>query len=227
MTRVLVLGGSALTDDVGHALKSAGHDVSVYWSRGPMSAVLPMATTLRAGLDGAGLLVDTTHPFDDTLRGLALAFAADVPRVRVGRPAWTPAPQDRWTEVEDLAQAVAALPSGARVFAASGRDSAEVLAHHDGPVYLRQLHHHDDVPPVGCTFVFGDGPFDVESEITLFQNLEIDALLARNMGGVRGFPKLAAARTLGLPVVLISPPETGFEIHVPDAGALLDWLGSL
>lgn len=227
MTRVLVLGGSALTEDAVRALTGAGYDVSVYWSRGPVVVDLPGAESLRAGLKAAELIVDTTHPFDDILRGIAVALEPDLPRVRVGRAAWRPSDQDQWTEVETLAEAVAALPAGARVFAASGRDSAEVLTHHDGPVFLRQLHKHDDPPPVGCTYIFGDGPFEVEDEATLFRKLEIDVLLARNMGGLRGFPKLEAARALGLPVVLIAPPCTGVDAKVADAQALLAWMDAL
>ncbi|MEM8655085.1 MAG: precorrin-6A/cobalt-precorrin-6A reductase [Pseudomonadota bacterium] len=223
MARVLVLGGSALTEDAVRALAGAGHEVSVYWSRGPLAG-LPKATSLRSGLAEADLLVDTTHPFDDILPGLAVALAPRCPRVRFGRPAWVAAPEDKWTIVGTLAEAVAALPSGARVFAASGRDSAEVLTHHDGPVFLRQLHRHDDPPPPGCTYVFGDGPFEVADETALFQELRIDALLARNMGGVRGFPKLAAARALGLPAVLIAPPATGFDTQVESADAVLAWV---
>ena len=226
MTRVLVLGGSALTDSVGCALDAAGHTVSVYWSRAPISDAVSTTLNLRASLSTADLLVDTTHPFDAHLRGIALSLAPDLTCVRVGRSAWQPMAQDQWTEVNTLAQAVAALPSGARVFAASGRESAEVLVHHDGPVFLRQLHHHDDPPPPGCTYVFGDGPFEVDNEMALFRDLRINVLLARNMGGKRGFPKLAAARALGLPVVMIAPPETGIPVHLPDADALLDWMGT-
>ena len=227
MTRVLVLGGSALTDGVAQALTRAGHPVSVYWSRAPLSDAVPGVASLRRGLATADLLVDTTHPFDDPLRDMARALAPALPSVRVARPAWQPTVQDQWIQRRTLAEAVAALPAGARVFAASGRDSAEVLAHHDGPVFLRQLHRHDDPAPPGCTYVFGDGPFGVEDEAALFRKLKIDALLARNMGGARGFPKLAAARTLGLPVILIAPPQTGIAVHVPDADALLAWMEGL
>ncbi|GGX61641.1 precorrin-6A reductase [Tateyamaria omphalii] len=227
MKRVLVLGGSAVTEPAVRALQAAGHEVQVYWSRAPMVADLPCSATLRAGVQSAEAIVDATHPFDETLRAISARLSPDVPRVRVGRGAWVPDAEDQWQQVDTLAQAVAALPSGARVFAASGRDSAEVLVHHDGPVFLRQLHRHDDPAPEGCTYVFGDGPFDAAQEAALFKELKIDVVLARNTGGKRAFPKIAAARLLGLPVVLIAQPGTGAVTLMSDTGALLAWVDHL
>ncbi|WP_299552751.1 precorrin-6A/cobalt-precorrin-6A reductase [uncultured Tateyamaria sp.] len=227
MTRVLVLGGSAMTEPAVRALQAAGHDVQVYWSRASVVADLPRAATLRAGVRSADVVVDATHPFDEILPAMISRFSPALPRVRVGRAAWTPGIEDHWQEVDDLAQAVATLPSGARVFAASGRDSAETLVHHDGPVFLRQLHRHDDPAPDGCAYVFGNGPFDAAGETALFKELEIDVLLARNTGGSSGFPKIEAARTLGLPVILIAQPDTGNAPLVSDTDALLAWMDNL
>ncbi|MEX0370943.1 MAG: precorrin-6A/cobalt-precorrin-6A reductase [Tateyamaria sp.] len=224
MKRVLILGGSAMTDAAARVLSDAGYAVSVYWSRDRLPLDVPDAQSLRDGLDQADALIDATHPFDAPLRGIAVSMAPDVPRIRVGRAPWTPEPGDRWTEVATLPEAVAALPTGARVFAASGRDSAEVLAHHDGPVFLRQLHAHDDPAPDGCTFVFGSGPFDTSAEAALFEKLGIDIVLARNTGGERGFPKIAAARRLGLPVLLLSQPTFGLADMVTNTDALLAWM---
>ncbi|WP_147105759.1 precorrin-6A/cobalt-precorrin-6A reductase [Tateyamaria sp. syn59] len=227
MARLLILGGSAMTEPVLAALTVAGHDVSVYWSRAPETGAAPRISNMRDGLSGAEAVVDTTHPFDDTVRRIAMRLAPDLPRVCVRRPSWTASAGDRWQHVRTLADAVAALPARARVFAASGRDSAEVLTHHDGPVFLRQLQRHDHLPPDGCMYVFGAGPFDVDDEIALFRDLQIDVVLARNIGGTSSFPKIAAARALDMPVVLIDPPDSGFEQQVADVDALLTWVACL
>lgn len=227
MKRVLVLGGSAMTEPAVRALQAAEHEVQVYWSRAPRVTDLPSPATLRAGVQSAEAIVDATHPFDETLRAIVANMLPEVPWVRVGRGAWTPGAEDQWQQVDTLAQAVAALPSGARVFAASGRDSVEVLAHHDGPVFLRQLHRHDDPAPEGCTFVFGDGPFDAAQEAALFEELKIDVVLARNTGGKSAFPKISAARLLGLPVILIAQPGTGAAPLVSGTDALLAWADHL
>ncbi|WP_299653685.1 precorrin-6A/cobalt-precorrin-6A reductase [uncultured Tateyamaria sp.] len=227
MRRVLVLGGSALTEPAAHALIQAGHEVRVYWSRGPHGSELSTVSNLRAALAEADAVVDTTHPFDQTLRGIAVAMAPQLPRARVGRAPWHPDGADAWTQVDKVEQAVAALPSGACVFAASGRDSAEVLTHHDGPVFLRQLHRHDDPAPEGCTYVFGDGPYDAAGEEALFRELEIDVVLARNTGGTSGYPKVAAARALGLPMVLIAQPKSGVDHAFTEIDDLVSWVAAL
>lgn len=227
MARLLILGGSAMTDPALQALTGAGHAVSVYWSRDQIETDAPCVCNLRDGLQAADAIVDTTHPFDDAVRSIAARLVPDLPRVRLCRPGWTATAQDRWRHVSTLAEAVAALPPKARVFAASGRDSAEVLTHHDGPVFLRQLHRHDGVAPAGCTYVFGAGPFDVEDEIALFRKLKIDVILVRNIGGTGSFPKLAAARAMGLPAVLIDPPSSGFDAQTDNVNALLRWVAQL
>lgn len=227
MARVLILGGAALTQTAAQLAQRAGHEVHIYWSRDPMGDASARCETIRSGLAAADAVVDATHPFDDAVPAIARALAPDLPWLRMARAPWTPTPADRWTTVPGLPAAVAALPAGARVFAASGRDSAETLAHHDGHVFLRQLHHHSDPAPTGCTFVFGNGPFDQEGEQRLFADLAVDVVLARNVGGTGSFPKLAAARALGLPVILIAPPAPVAAPRVETGQDLLAWLAQL
>jgi len=227
MKRVLVLGGSALTEPAVRDLQTVGYEVQVYWSRAAIVEELPRSDTLRAGQRWADAIVDSTHPFDSVLPSILVSMSPELPIIRVARSAWAPGIDDRWQEVANLAQAIAALPSRARVFVASGRDSAEPLAHHDGPVFLRQLHQHGALAPEGCTYVFGAGSFDTAGEVALFKELEIDVLLARNTGGLSGFPKIAAARTLGLPVVLIAQPDAGSVPVVHDTAEVLAWMESI
>lgn len=227
MVHVLLLGGSGKTAPTAHALQVAAHRLDVYWSRAPMAPDLPVAAALRGGLTAADAVIDCTHPFDETLRRIARGLAPDLPWARAGRPLWSPEPGDRWHNVADVADVVTALPAHARVFAATGRDSAEVLAHHDGPVYLRQLQRHADAAPSGCTFIFGDGPFDVAGEAALLQELSIDVVVARNTGGAAAFPKVAAARVLGLPVIMLTPPDLADRPVLDTHAAVLDWLAAL
>lgn len=225
MTRILVLGGAQETDAAMRALKEAGCDVALYASRLPAGGT--RSDSLRAGLAWAEALVDVTHAFDNSLRQVADLIRPDLPAVRLARPLWRPEPSDRWQDVPDLAAGLAALPAKARVFAATGRDSAEMLAHHDGPVFLRQLHEHTGTSPSNCTFVFGQGPFEVDEEVSLFRSLQIEVVMARNTGGLAGFPKIAAARAMDLPVVLISPPGRETQKTVSQITDMLDWVAGL
>ena len=227
MANVMLLGGARETGLAAAALQDAGHCVRVYWARNMADPGLPACATLRAGLGWADGLVDTTHVFDRDTRSVARLLAPDMRACRHGRPLWQATAGDRWAQVPDLPHALAALTSGARVFAATGRDSAEVLAHHDGPVFLRQLHRHDDTPPANCTFVFGAGPFDEGEEARLLTDLRIDVVLARNIGGAGSYPKVAAARALGLPVILLEPAAWEFGPPLTDVRAVVTWAADL
>ncbi|WP_299686934.1 precorrin-6A/cobalt-precorrin-6A reductase [uncultured Tateyamaria sp.] len=227
MANVMLLGGARETGQAAEALTGAGHAVQVHWARAPAEPDLPRCATLRDGIAWADGLLDTTHVFDRETRAIAKALAAGRAACRFGRALWAPGVGDDWTPVPDLAAAVAALPARARVFAATGRDSADVLAHHDGPVFLRQLQQHDDVPPTNCTFVFGAGPFEVDAEVTLFDRLGIDVVLARNIGGTGSFPKVAAARSMGLPVIMMQPEAWEFGPPMTTLDAVRDWAGAL
>ena len=150
------------------------------------------------------------------------------PYARVGRDPWIARPDDRWTEVDTMTDAIAALPRGARVFAATGRASLAALSHHDGPVFLRQLSRH--VQPTGypnCRYVFGEAPFDPIDEAAVLSDLKIDVVLARNIGGTGSFPKLEAARALGCPVVMLRQPALPTGAHLRTAGDVAQWVGAL
>jgi precorrin-6A/cobalt-precorrin-6A reductase len=75
--------------------------------------------------EGVQALVDATHPFAAQMPWHAAEACAQVgvPRLRVLRPAWSAAPEDRWVEVADLPAAATALASmGARrVLLTTGR----------------------------------------------------------------------------------------------------------
>ncbi|MEL7093351.1 MAG: precorrin-6A/cobalt-precorrin-6A reductase [Pseudomonadota bacterium] len=223
MGRVLILGGSGRTASAADALTRVGIEVQVYWSRAASTDHLSCAAHLRQGLCWANGMVDTTHVFDAELRTVAHTIAPDLPTVRYARPLWKAEPRYNWKLARSLGEAVGLLPKGARVFAATGRESAEILGHHDGPVFLRQLQRHDDPAPGQLQYVFGAGPFAEKEEAALFQELEIDVLLARNVGGAASYPKIAAARHLGLPVVMVQPDLSDATDTANDETALLAW----
>jgi precorrin-6A/cobalt-precorrin-6A reductase len=71
-------------------------------------------------------------------------------------------------------------------------------------------------------------PFDEAAERALMERERIDMVVTKNSGGAATYPKLAAARSLGLPVVVVARPETPLGVEeVTSAEAALDWLERL
>ena len=207
--------------------QTPGVSAVVVWARGMDRTDLGLVARDAVPGDAAGIL-DVTHAFDTGARAAAMAQAPRAAYARVGRDPWTAHREDHWREVDTIAEAVSALPARARVFAATGRASLPALGTHDGPVFLRQLTRHDQ--PTGfpnCTYIFGAAPFDIRGEVTLFEQLEIDVVLARNVGGIDSFPKLAAARALGLPAVLLRPPPLPPGPRLRNVTECAAWIGRL
>lgn len=225
---IAVLGGARETARAVEWLARAGAQGFVIWGAGTEPERTAFADGDVSDLTRAHAIVDVTHAFDEATRSSAIAKAPGLPYARVGRAVWVPSPQDNWTEVDTLTDAVAALPSGARVFAATGRGSLGALAGHDGPVFLRQLTRHDlPMPLAHGQFVFGRAPFSVADEVALLRDLRIDVVLARNIGGMGSFPKLAAARHLGLPVVLLRPPQMPDGPELASFADVEGWIAGL
>ncbi|WP_420011584.1 precorrin-6A/cobalt-precorrin-6A reductase [Tateyamaria sp.] len=225
---IAVLGGARETLRAVEWLTRAGANGVVIWGTGTDPVRTPFRDAPMVSLAETDAILDASHSFDEVTRAIAVARAPAVPYAHVGRAPWVPGPGDLWTEVQTLTEAVAALPSGARVFAATGRGSLDVLAAHDGPVFLRQLARHDlPMPLPNGQFIFGNAPFAVADEVGLLTDLKIDVVLARNIGGAGSFPKLAAARELGLPAVVLRPPARPDGPHLASYEDVQHWVQSL
>ena len=51
------------------------------------------------------------------------------------------------------------------------------------------------------------GPFTVENDISLLKENRIELVVSKNSGGSGAYAKIAAARKLGLPVIMINRPK--------------------
>jgi precorrin-6A/cobalt-precorrin-6A reductase len=185
-----------------------------------------LAAHLRAEVIGA--LVDATHPFARAIsaNARAAAVAAGVPLVVVARPPWASEPGDRWTRVPGMAAAARALGDvPRRVFLAIGRQ--EVAAFRAAPQHrylVRSVEPPDpaDLPPDAGT-ILARGPFPEPEERALFAARGIEVVVAKNSGGDATYGKIAAARALGLPVVMVDrSPSEGVTVE-----AALDHLAVL
>ena len=184
-----------------------------------------LAAYLRG--EGIGLLVDATHPFATQISAQACAAAqqAGTRRLALVRPPWREAAGDRWIEVETVEAAAAAIPAGAeRVFLTVGVRSLSPFAGRRDCWFLVRLVDEpaEAIPLARHRLICARGPFAEADERALLAEHRIDCLVTRASGGDATVAKLAAARTLGLPVVMVQrpPPPPGAQAtSVEDAVA--------
>lgn len=174
-------------------------------------------------------VIDATHPFAARIgRNAALACErTGVALLAIRRPAWERRPGDRWTEVETMVEAALALgETPRRVFLTIGR--LEVGAFATAPQHdyvVRAIEPIGDALPVPrLTEIAARGPFDEAAEAAFLAERRIEILVTKNSGGPATYGKIAAARALGLPVVIVRRPQKPDVDSVPDAEGALAWL---
>jgi precorrin-6A/cobalt-precorrin-6A reductase len=174
-------------------------------------------------------LIDATHPFAARI-STAARIACDearVPRLVLLRPPWRRQPLDRWIEVDNMAAAAEIVGRvGRRAFLTIGAGEVSCFAAATGVRFLVRL---VDPPrgPLPLRFsqvVVGRGPFTLGAERHLLERHAIDVLVCKASGGAATEAKIAAARELGIPVVMVRrpAPEPGDAAETVEAA--LDWL---
>ena len=174
--------------------------------------------------EGTDLVVDATHPFAARIGANAARACAltGVPLLAIRRPAWTPEAGDRWIGVPDMAAAAAALgPVPRRVFLTVGRQEVAAFAAAPQHDYVARAIEDLALAVPRFTAIRARGPFDAAAEAAFLVARGIDILVSKNSGGGATYGKIAAARALGLPVVMVSRPEKPAVPSVPDAAAAL------
>jgi precorrin-6A/cobalt-precorrin-6A reductase len=177
-------------------------------------------------------VVDATHPFAVRMSANAAAACgqAHLPLMVLTRPAWKRQRGDDWIEVDSFEAAAAALGETPRtVFLTVGRQE---LAAFRGGIPHRYVVRTVDAPdtaalPEGAKVILARGPFDAADERQLMRDTAIEVVVTKNSGGAATYGKIAAARELGLPVVMINRPRAAAEGELHDAAAVLAWLEAL
>ncbi len=179
--------------------------------------------------EGITHVIDATHPFAAQMSRHAVQACADLalPLLALERPPWQAQSGDRWQHVPHLEAAVAALPGHpARVFLAIGRQHVQAFL--DAGVHwylLRLVDPGFELPEEQGAVVIDRGPFTLENDLALLREHRISHVVAKNAGGVGAAAKLAAARALGCPVILIDRPALPHRATVGTVEQALHWLG--
>jgi precorrin-6A/cobalt-precorrin-6A reductase len=243
MRNILILGGTSEARQLAGQLAGRS-DLKVTLSlagRTAQPAAQPVPVRVGGFGGTAGLasylaaqridvLVDATHPYAATIAANAADAAklAKIPIVGLRRPAWKALAGDRWVNVDDVDGAVAALgTSPRRVFLAIGRK--EVRAFEAAPQHNYLIRSVDPiVPPLDlphATAIVARGPFSEDDERALLMQHRTEYVVAKNSGGSATYGKIAAARTLGIGVIMLrrpALPEVPAVESVQDAVAWLD-----
>jgi precorrin-6A/cobalt-precorrin-6A reductase len=241
-TRVLILGGTTEARLLAERL-ARRRDLDVTLSlAGRTSNPVPHPVPVRIGGFGgpAGLadhlraerierLIDATHPYAAQMSAHAAQAArlAGVPLLALRRPAWRPVAGDRWTEVAATRAAAGALgETPRRAFLALGRN--EIAAFAAAPQHHYLVRSVDPVePPLAvpsATYIRRRGPFREEDDRALLAAHAIDLVVSKNSGGDAAYGKIAAARRLGIAVMLLRRPALPEVAAVETVDDAVAWL---
>jgi precorrin-6A/cobalt-precorrin-6A reductase len=239
---ILILGGTTEARQLAQAL-STRTDIEVTLSLAGRTQSPPaLPVPVRSGGFGgsAGLarylrehgivaLIDATHPYAATISQHALeaALQTSVPLAQLHRPPWQAVHGDHWTLVADAGDAIGVLGARPqRVFLTLGRQ--EIAAFGAAPQHHYLIRSVDAVePPLPvphAIYLQARGPFAAADEQRLLQAHDIEALVSKNSGGAATYGKIAAARALNIPVLLLRRPEVSHTHRVTDVAAALVWL---
>jgi precorrin-6A/cobalt-precorrin-6A reductase len=240
--RVLILGGTsearalaartAELPDIDAVLSLAGR------TREPQAQ--PIATRIGGfgGIDGLCAylraerierVIDATHPFAEQMsRHAAVACAPlGIPLLILTREPWRRQPGDDWTEVDDIDAAVRVLGEAPRrVFLTIGRLGLAPFAGAQQHFYLtRTIDPPDDLAGLpNHRLILARGPFALEDEERLMREASIDVLVTKNSGGRATYAKMLAARRLGLPAIIVTPPQRPDVPIVHDIDAAIHFI---
>jgi precorrin-6A/cobalt-precorrin-6A reductase len=224
MKKILILGGTTEARHLAGKL-AARADLSITLSlagrtESPVAQGVPTRVGGFGGADGLAaclremridLLIDATHPYAAQISANAAqaALKTGVPIIALRRPGWEPVDGDRWVLVDSVAAAVKALGLVPRkALLALGRQ--EVGAFETAPQHRYLIRSVDPVEPKlavpNAEYLLARGPFREVDENALLRDHGIDIVVSKNSGGQATYGKIAAARALGITVIMIRRP---------------------
>jgi precorrin-6A/cobalt-precorrin-6A reductase len=224
ITRVLILGGTSEARALAAALAERKEFSVTLSLAGRTAEPLPQPVPVRIGGFGGpeglaehlrnehiDVLIDATHPYAATISANATIAAAKagVKLLAMRRPPWAKVAGDDWTEVDGIDAAVEALGSAPRrVFLTLGRKEIGPFA--TAPQHAYLVRSVDPVdPPLAvphAIYLTARGPFSEVDDRALLERHRMEVIVAKNSGGEASYGKIAAARALHLPVILLKRP---------------------
>lgn len=238
---LLILGGTTEATALAKAVSEAGLKATLSLAgrvARPNRQPLPTRVGGFGGVAGLGSfmaeagtthLIDATHPFANSMSQNAFGASAlhSIPHVSLERMPWAMEAADNWRIVSDMTAAVDALQGPARrVFLGIGRQQAGLFAARPQHHYVIRLIDLPDAPlDVPDHRILQDrGPFTFENDLRLLREAEIDVVVSKNSGGTAAYSKIAAARALGLPVIMVDRPALPPRLVLRSVPEVMAWI---
>ena len=239
--RLLILGGT--TEAVEVAQRAAAKYAIVYSLAGrTKTPVIPEGVKVRRGGFGGekalaawlsrkriNRVLDATHPFAQNIaKNVETACKqTQTDRLKLLRPEWKEQPGDIWHNASDIKEAAGLIENTRkRVFLSIGRQAIDTFSKLTNTTFVvRSI----DLPkptdfPKNINIITGRGPFAIEQEHKLLVQHTIDLVISRNSGGYATYGKIAAARQLSIPVIMVARPPYSHEKMVDTTESALEWL---
>ena len=242
MRNILILGGTtdarrlaerlATRDDLATTLSLAGRTAA------PAALPVPVRSGGFGGAEGLAaylkteriaVLIDATHPYAAVISANAARAAAiaGTSLVAFRRPPWERCEGDRWVEAADVAEAVRELgKKPRRVFLALGRKEIAPFAQAPQHDYLVRSVDPID-PPLAvphASYILARGPFSEADDRALLAAHAIEVVVSKNSGGNATYGKIAAARALGIDVIMLRRPVLPDVSQVETVDAALTFI---
>ena len=234
-----MLGGTAEARELADALHERAITVTTSLAGRVARPRLPSGEVRVGGFGGPEALadwlrehkvrsvVDATHPFAEriSLSTVTACAAANVPLLRLERPGWIARPGDRWTWVDDLDGAAAAIGSHhARVLLTTGRQGLSAFSDLDRAWFLIRCIDPPQPPlPRQHDVILDRGPYTVAGELELIDRHQIDLVVTKDSGGGLTVAKLDAARERSLPVIVVRRPARPITETVTGVAGAIAW----
>jgi precorrin-6A/cobalt-precorrin-6A reductase len=239
--RLLILGGTTEASALArHIAGRSDLDPTLSFAGRTQNPVVPPIPFRTGGFGGvAGLktylaetrtdaVIDATHPFAAQMSAHAAEACRDLglPVAMFTRAPWRAVPGDRWVSVADMKAAAAALGDAPRrAFLTVGALQLPAFATAPQHHYLiRTIDPPNAAALPDHRLILARGPFTVAEETALMREAAIDALVTKNSGGKATAAKLAAARALGIEVIMVERPKS---VDIPifeTLDAVMGWI---
>ena len=155
-------------------------------------------------------VVDATHPYAATITAHAAAVCKRTRVCRIwcwpDRPG-LPVMRSSWIPTSEAAKTVTA-ERYSRVFLTTGRTGVGAFSDVDAWFLIRAVTAPDAgrCCPARHEVVLSRGPYRYDDELLLMRTHRVDAVVTKNSGGDMTRPKIDAAATLGIRVVMVDRP---------------------